>query len=173
MIPLYRCSDAVSGCRLQGLSIQIICSSLFLCITLKGPLVRNRAAVKNSSEVIFQVMLSPVLVQTSFKYSQIYSLGAFTIFDGRLLYSFTILILKKFYCWDYSALWWKILNVCPLVDRLLELSCCLGIMLFIASLFFSVISMFLLYLLSIFWLEIRITVLHCNVDRSNFHNCSS
>ena len=47
--------------------------------------------------------------------SNIFRLGASTIFDGRLFHPFTILMLRKFCLGDFSALWWKILKMCPLV----------------------------------------------------------
>ena len=71
--------DRVTGCRPQGLYIQIICSSLFLWVTLAGllPLVSNGATVNNSSKAVFQVMLSPMPVQSSFEYLQIGGLHNF------------------------------------------------------------------------------------------------
>ena len=71
--------DRVTGRRPQGLYIQIICSSLFLWVTLAGllPLVSNGATVNNSSKAVFQVMLSPMPVQSSFEYLQIGGLHNF------------------------------------------------------------------------------------------------
>ena len=98
--------------------------------------------------------------------SNIFRLGASTIFDGRLFHSFTILMLRKFCLGDFSALWWKILKMCPLVGRLVALSCRLGIMLRTVSSYFPVINLYV---------SIRspLNLLNCNVGRSSFCKCSS
>ena len=59
-----------------------------------------------------QVMLSSLSVQYSFEYSQIRGLYNFW------WKKFTIVMLKKFCHSNLFALWWNILKMCPLVDRL-------------------------------------------------------